>query len=136
MVDSHLQVLIPNIPGYLKDTQQLLLALNDWKWKTGELWITADVASLYSIIPHSLQAVQWFLNVYSTYSSELKYFLLDCIHYLLEHNFFIFDQTHYLQVTGASMGPKFSPSIDNIYMPWWEHYFLFDLSGPFLSSIG
>lgn len=45
-VDGYLHVLISNNSGYLRDTQQLLLALNDRKWRSGDLWITADVSSL------------------------------------------------------------------------------------------
>lgn len=57
------------------------------------------------------------------------------IEYLLQHNFFMFDCGYYLQVTGASMGAKFSPSIANIYMAWWEQKHLFHVDHPMVSHI-
>lgn len=37
----------------------------------------------------------------------------------------------FLQVTGASMGAKFSSSLANIYGALWEHLFLYSSSNPF-----
>lgn len=55
--------------------------------------------------------------------------------FLLQHNYFIFDQIFYLQCRGASMGAKFSPSLANLYMGWWEEEFLFSSSNPCAGAI-
>lgn len=136
-LDSHLQSLIPALPGYLRNSKQVLKSLEGREWKDGMMWITADVSALYSMIPHHLaiQALGWFLDKYSHYDIELKAYLLEVTEYLLTHNFFMFNEQHYLQTMGASMGAKFSPSIANIYMAWWETCFLFHDSNPLVSHI-
>lgn len=48
------------------------------------------------------------------------------VNYLLKHNIFMFDKKFYLQFTGPSMGAKFSPSLPNVFMSWWEYQY--DLS--------
>lgn len=51
-----------------------------------------------------------------------------------KHNFFLFDH-YYLQITRASMGAKFSLSLVNIYMSWWENKGLFSSSNIFSSAV-
>ncbi|XP_056390615.1 uncharacterized protein LOC130284359 [Hyla sarda] len=43
----------------------------------------------------------------------------------------MFNNSFFLQVTGASMGAKFSPSLANIYMCWWEREILFAPCNPY-----
>lgn len=135
-VDSLLQPLIPNIPGYLKDTKYVLSTVEALTWEKTYTWITADVTSLYTVIPHDLSqlALIWFLDTYSSYSITLKDFLISTVMYLLKHNYFMFDNTFYLQISGASMGAKFSPSFANIFMAWWEKQYVFSESNPYLDS--
>lgn len=59
-LDSYLQ---PLIPGFLRDTKQVLNTLEKLNWPDNAIWITADVISLYSVIPHSeaILALEWFL---------------------------------------------------------------------------
>lgn len=52
------------------------------------------------------------------------------LEYLLIHNLFVFDGDHYLQKCGASMGAKFSPSLANLYMGWWEKFRIFGPDSP------
>lgn len=89
-VDRYFQPLITCIPGYLCDTQQVLRTLDNRSWEPVSLWITANVSSLYTAKPHdlALSAMQWFLDMYSTYSADLKPFLIMAIHFLLKPNFF------------------------------------------------
>ncbi|XP_056419511.1 saxiphilin-like [Hyla sarda] len=76
-IDSLLQPLIPQIPAYIQDTKHLLLNLNHIPWHSSFSWVSADVTSLYSVIPHhlALTALQWFLSTYSTYTLDLREFL-------------------------------------------------------------
>lgn len=91
-LDRYLQLLIPLLPGYLRDTKQVLNALDQQVWQTSARWITAYVTSLYTAIPHSgaLQALHWFLYVYSNYDIELQSYLLQVTEYLLAQFFFLF----------------------------------------------
>lgn len=57
-----------------------------------------------------------------------------CLEYLLTHNFFMFDGDFYLQKCGASMGAKFSPSLANLYMGWWERSRIFGPESPHLKD--
>lgn len=61
-LDSQLQPMVCNLPGYLRDTKQLLIKLQNFKWRSNYRWISCDVSSLYSCIPHHLgiQAVSFF----------------------------------------------------------------------------
>lgn len=53
-VNIQLQVLIEAIPGYLKEHKKYVLSvLNSTLWEKGYTWVTADVALLYTIIPHN-----------------------------------------------------------------------------------
>lgn len=110
-VDSLLQPLIVNIPGYLRDTKHILSTLENVVWQEKNIWITADVTSLYTVIPHDLSklALTWFLDTYSGYSVDLKDCRISTIMYLLKHNYFMFDSEFYLQIAEASMGAKFPP---------------------------
>ncbi|XP_044148864.1 protein YAE1 homolog isoform X1 [Bufo gargarizans] len=136
-VDSILQPLVQSIPGYLQDTRAVLQAFYDFKWEQHFSWITADVTSLYTVIPHNLAMVSlvWFLNVYSDFSATFQDFVCRVVLFLLKHNVFMFSQRYFLQLTGVSMGAKFSPSMANIYMAWWECHFLFSADNPWSGSL-
>lgn len=56
-VDAHLQPLLSSRPGYLRDSKQVLQVLNDARWEGKYSWITLDLTSLYSNIPHDLAIV-------------------------------------------------------------------------------
>lgn len=131
-VDSQLQPLATSLPGYLRDTKQLLSKLHHLRWESGYRWISCDVTSLYSSIPHNLgiQAVAWALKESGRFSLILQDFILQALDYLLTHNFFMFDGGYYLQRCGASMGAKFSPSLANIFMGWWERSRVFGSDSP------
>lgn len=128
--------LVPLLSGYLRDTNQVLEALDGRTLDEGSVWITADVTSLYTAIPHNkaIIALEWYLVTYSNYNVELREFIIMATEYLLSHNFFMFNNKYYFQETGASMGDKFSPSMANIYMGWWEHKYLFSDANPLFFS--
>lgn len=88
------------------------------------------------MIPHdkALIALHWFLKTYSDFEDDYILYLLSVTEYLLTHNAFMFDGAQYVQTTGASMGAKFSPSLANVYMAWWEHCFLYTDNNPLLAT--
>lgn len=117
-VDSLLHPFIPEILSFLRDTQHVLAVLDSIPWQDNYLWITADVTFLNMSIPDDLAnlALIWFLDIYSDFSDELKMFLISAVIFLLKHNFIKFDNEYYLQISGATMGAKFSPALANIFM--------------------
>lgn len=136
-VYGYLQLLVLRLPGYIKDTTALLTNIEQNNWSDSSNWITLDVKSLYSSIPHelALEALKFHLHHYSLYCEELKEFIVLTVHFLLKHNFFIFDKVFYLQIWGASMRAKFSPSLSNLYMGWWEEKYLFSSLNLFMDCI-
>lgn len=56
-----------------------------------------------------------------------------CIEFMLTSNFFLFDDSFYLQLCDASLGAKFSPSLANLFMGWWEQCVIFSHNNPLFS---
>lgn len=121
-VDTQLQPLVKDLPSFLRDTEQLLGILYSFQWKENYIWVKCDVTSLYSCIPHrlGLEAITFYLDRYCGLTCIQKELILDSLGYLLGHNFFQFDGAFSRQWWEASMGAKFSPSLANLYMDWWE----------------
>lgn len=46
----------------------------------------------------------------------------------------MFDGGYYLQKCGTSMGAKFSPSLANLYMGWWERSRIFGHGSPIVQT--
>lgn len=69
------------------------------QWEDGFRWISCDVTSLHSSIPHHLgiQADSYFLKKSGKFSLVLQEFILPALDYLLTYNFFMFDGGYYLQ---------------------------------------
>lgn len=136
-VDVHLPPLVISRPGYLRDSKQVLQVLQDARWEENYSWITLDVVSLYSNIPHNiaLTAVEYMIKKYSNFSNDLNHFLIMAIDFLLSHNYFRFDASFFIQQVGAPMGSKFSPSLANLYMSYWEEKFIFSYDNPFTCDV-
>lgn len=84
--------------------------------------VTADVASLYTIIPHELglSAVSYYLDKDSSMSLIQKEFIMDLLKYAATHNYFWFGGGFFLQNRGVAMGAKHAPSVTNLFMARWE----------------
>lgn len=110
-VDCQLHPLVKLLPSYLRDIKQLLNLCDKIECVEGDVWITCDVSSLYSSIPHAfgLRAVEYFLDTYSGYSPALKEYIIECLDYLLMHNFFCFDDSFCLQRCGHPWVPIYHP---------------------------
>lgn len=136
-VDLSLQPLVRRCLGYLQDTKHVLSTVQNIKWEPTFSWLTCDIESLYSVIPHKLaiKAVIFHLEKYSNYDYNTKLFLLDAIEYLLANNYFVFHNNFFMQRTGASMGAKFSPSLANLYVSWFEEVYVFTEHNPYSQNI-
>lgn len=90
--DAHLQPLVHSRPGYLRDSKQFLQAMNSVEWNESCVWVTLDVVSLYSCIPHymALQAVEYIISKYSNFSQDTSAFITMAIHNLIRYPTIIF----------------------------------------------
>lgn len=68
-IGQYLQPLVLRLPGYFRDTSVVLANTMDIQWRSSYQWITIDIRSLYSCIPHelTLEALGFHLQQYSTY---------------------------------------------------------------------
>lgn len=68
-IDFHLQPLVKLFPSYLKDTQVTIRLLEKVKYQDDLILVTADVAALYTCIPHDLgfSAVEYYSQKIQTF---------------------------------------------------------------------
>lgn len=99
-VDGQLQPVVKGLPSFLRDTNNLLAIMDKFEWCDDFAWLTCDVSSLYSSIPHDLahEAISYSLVRYTELSPDLREFILEALDYLLTHNYFTFDWVVYLQI--------------------------------------
>lgn len=85
-LDNLLQPLVQRVPGYIKNSKELLKAFDDMWRDDNYKWVTSNVTALYTCIPHNkaLIALSFHLRKYSNYSCEFREFT-----FLLSHNFFL-----------------------------------------------
>lgn len=118
-----------------KDSKQVLQSFKDAGWEESYSWLTLDVVSLYSNIPHpvAVTAIEYMLKKYSAYSVDTCHFVVLAVEFLLTHNFFSFNDKFFLQTKGAPMGSKFSPSLANLVMSFWEEKYIYSDHNPYHS---
>lgn len=97
----------------------------DLAGKQHVLLVTADVASLYSIIQHddALLALNWALSQKEDLPHNQKIFLRHALDLCLSHNYFCYGNKFYLKQRGVAMRAKFAPTIANLFMAEWEDIF-------------
>ncbi|XP_077341766.1 suppressor of cytokine signaling 5 isoform X1 [Lithobates pipiens] len=121
-IDFFLQPLVKKIPSYVRDTKQILNMLNTYKPTPGLWLVTADITSLYTIIPHELglEAARVYLERDSGLTQIQIDFILALLDFAAKHNYFWFDNQFYRQDKGVAMGAKYAPSLANLFMAKWE----------------
>lgn len=132
-IDHFLQPLVTKTTAFLKDSRQIINKISAISIESDVLLVTADVSSLYTIIPHQIgyMAARYFLNKDQSIKKPLKEFVLKLLEFAMEHSYFYFGGEFYLQCTGVAMGAKFAPSLANLFMALWE-FFLFSCHDPHL----
>jgi len=118
-----LKLLIPNISSHCRDTFQFLNSLP----KTIEddvSFITFDVVSLYTNIPHDLgyRAIDYWIENYED-SIPIRFnknMILNGLKLVLERNYFSFQDEIFLQVAGTAMGTKVAPTYASLVMGFLE----------------
>ena len=91
------------------------------------LMATADVSSLYTIIPHFLacEATKWGLRRHSNLPCIQRKYIVKCLDFCLKHSHFWYNHEYYQQTTGVAMGAKFAPSVAGLFMSKWEEESVF-----------
>lgn len=66
--DYFFQPLVKDLPAYIRDSGPVLDTLAKYKWQDNYLWMSLDVESLYTLIPHEggLRVLQHFLAKHSS----------------------------------------------------------------------
>jgi hypothetical protein len=130
-IDSFLQPILAKQPYVLKNSEELLAALNNVTINENTILFSLDVTSLYTNIPlaKGIQIVDNFFEKYPQPSRPTKY-LLELLKLTLFKNEFTFNGQFYTQFKGVAMGKQFSPTFANLYMSDWEQQVLNDLPSP------
>ncbi|XP_053556368.1 uncharacterized protein LOC128647639 [Bombina bombina] len=128
VIDILLQPTVKGVRSYIADTNDLIRKMRDVSVETGDILVTLDVNSLYTIIPHDkgMDAVRTHLTEGRLYEGPPVEYLLTLLEYCLSHNYFRFDTKFYLQIAGTAMGSNMAPSYANIFMFQFENDYLWN----------
>lgn len=134
-VDHVLQPIVQTTPAFLKDTTDFLNTIKDIVYEDKFSLATGDVASLYTVIPHTdgLKALRHFLDQRSSKSPSTSC-VLRLAELVLTLNAFEFNGDFYQQVSGVAMGTKMGPSYADLFMAYLE-YHLFQRTQPPPSTV-
>ena len=107
--------------SYIKDTTDFLNKLKEQRVQQNTILVTMDVMSLYTNIPNreGIQTVKSVLE--KSNKSSLTSVITSFLGLILALNNFQFNDKNYLQINGASMGTKCSPTYANIFMSEFEN---------------
>jgi len=116
-IDFFLKPLSTRHPAYLKDTYDFLDKVKGKAVESHWLLFTADVESLYTNMRHDLM-VQTTAEAFQEYPDPNRpdWAILELIRIINSNSDFEFDGCQYLQVQGAPMGRKSSPSHADLYL--------------------
>jgi len=132
-VDYISQPLIQETPAFLEDTTDFLLVIKDVSYSGQTTLMTADVASLYTVIPHNdgLRALEFFLEQRPCQDPATST-ILRLAELVLTLNAFEFNEEFYQQTSGVAMGTKMGPSYADLFMAFLEQdlFNRFDLYFP------
>lgn len=131
-IDFFLQPPVRNMPTYLKDTKDVMKLLSNVSFQGDTIMATADVASLYTCIPHQrvIEAVHEYLKRDASLATLQVDFIIELLEFATQHNYFWFDGRFYLQQKGVAMGAKFAPSLANLFMTKWEEDIVYAMGNP------
>lgn len=92
-VDQFIQPLTQSLQSYIRDDTRLLELLSSYSWEPSYLWVSLDVQSLYTSIPHDVElgAIQSFLCQDPMLNPRQASFIVEATSFCLTHNYFIFE---------------------------------------------
>jgi hypothetical protein len=119
------KLLTPILPltlGYIKDSFDFITKLNK-QFSVETVFLTIDVVSLYTIIPHEygIEAIHYWANRYRSKIRDVPLTLiLDFLSVILKNNTFTYNRKYYYQRSGTAMGTKCAPVYANLVMSYLE----------------
>lgn len=134
-VDQFLQPIVFQIQSYIRDGTHLFELLSPYIWEPTYVWLSLDVSSLYTSIPHTfgIMALEHFLAMDPLINPRQATFIIEATKFCLTHNYFTFNGDFYLQ-QGTAMGANFAPSYANLAMGFWENQYVYN-NNPFSANI-
>lgn len=136
-IDHYLKPYVLQLPSFIRDSSDVLTRLHHFSDSSFDFFLTMDVQSLYTCIPHcqGLEAISHFLQN-RTSEQPSTAFLLDLTKWILHHNVFLFNNCYFLQLRGTSMGASFAPQYACLFMGWWEEKFIHNIhNNKFISNL-
>ena len=111
-VDEHLKKFTPRIPSYVKDTTCFINIMKNIQLDPKDLFVTIDVSSLYTNIPHTegTAAINRMMEETGT-DILLKMFISNLTHLVLTKNYFNFNGKLYEQIKEQQWEPEWHPTM-------------------------
>lgn len=125
-LDHIFRPFVSKLPSHIKDTRDFINKLQQiHHLHEDEVFVTIDVSSLYTSIPHEdgLRAIRLTLQNNPNLAIPIDT-ILELTEMTLTMNTFVFNGHHYHQIQGTAMGTKMAPSYANIFMGVLEHELL------------
>uniref|UniRef100_A0A8C5PJT7 Reverse transcriptase domain-containing protein n=1 Tax=Leptobrachium leishanense TaxID=445787 RepID=A0A8C5PJT7_9ANUR len=122
LIDRALKVPVMQLPYCLRDSSDLIEKIESISLPEHTLFITIDVRSLYTIIPHDdgVEAARWVLeNTTAVVEWDVE-FVIELLRLSLRLNYFRFENKFYRQRRGMSMGAPMAPMYANAFMFLYE----------------
>ena len=117
-LDTQLQPILKHLHTVCTSSNNLILAMTNFKTNINSVILCADVTSLYPNIP-----INKGINTVYNVIKKLKLFSknhLDCLmhmlHWVLTNNYCTFDNNIYLQIKGTAMGTPVATTYANIFL--------------------
>ncbi|CAJ0958839.1 unnamed protein product [Ranitomeya imitator] len=127
-VEKILTPLLVHITSFMKDTSDFLKGLGSVGTLPKDCYlVTMDVNSLYTSIDHvkGIEAVQWFLDIYTDFSLTQKDFCLTLLKLILTKKNVLFGDQFFIQKVRTAMGSNVVPPYANIFMASFEEHFVY-----------
>lgn len=137
-VDFFIKKFVSGLPSFLEDTVDILNIIKECKCEQNDIFVTVDVQSLYTCIPHEagIDALSHYLENRTPGLLPTNEFLLTLSQIILTINFFKYCDSYFLQCCGTAMGSAFAPSYACLVMGFWEEKFIDNpIQNVFLSRI-
>lgn len=120
--DTLIKELFYELPSYVRDTRDVLKAIQGVDCPSGSWLVGIDVESLYTLIPHDcgLRAVAHFLEKKYPLLAAQNEFITELLEFMLTNNCFQVLGSYFQQKRGTSMRAPWAPSYACLHLGLWE----------------
>jgi hypothetical protein len=126
-IDRQLQVIVKQLPSYLKNSKALKDDLIPLHLPPGALLFTADAVSMYTNIDTriALRSIGQYLHQHSSSFRNVPLpALMEALELVMKNNIFSFGDTYWLQLSGTAMGTPPAPCYATLVYAIHEHVIL------------